>query len=160
MCTQFNGCQCNNYTVGDGYKKCETHIPTILRAFSKLDQKTVIVEIKTIPWNYPRVAYCKFSNVVVEGKLITNHTIKCVRKTTIKKDTKVDVSWDSIAYTHQRVEVMDRDFGDGDMGPIIFGIVIIFFVIIVYFLFLLNKGASKGMDLDNYADTVAMTGKL
>lgn len=160
ICTLNDGCQCQNYTVGDGYKKCETHIPTILRVYSKLDMKTVIVEIKSVPWNYPRVAYCKFSNVVVEGKLITNHTIKCVRKTTIKKDTKVDVSWDSISYTHQKMEVIDRDLSDGDIGPIIIIVVIIFFLIIVYFLFLLNKGASKGMDLDKYADAVAATGKL
>ena len=160
VCTQDKGCVCQNYTVGDGYKKCEAHIPHIVRAYSKSDLKTIMVEIDPIQWNYPRPAFCRFSTVIIEGKLISNHTIKCVRRTTIKKDTKVEVSWDNFAYTHQKIGIGRNVGEDGDMGPIVLGIVVLFLVIILYFLFLFQRGAKKGESLEEYAERATATGKL
>ena len=160
ICTQHDGCVCKNYTVGDGYKKCEIHVPNIIRAYAKSDMKTIMVDIKPVTWQFPHVAYCKFSNIIIEGKLISNSTIKCVRKSSIKKDTKVDVSWDSLTFSHQKMEVSERDHTESDIGPVIIGVVMLFLLIIVYFGFLYKKGSSKGVSLEKYAERIAAGGKL
>ena len=160
ICTQDRGCICQNYTVGDGYRKCETHIPHIVRAYAKSDLKTIMVEIDPIIWNYPRDAYCKFSSLIILGKLISNNTIKCVRRTSIKKDTKVDVGWDDFTFSHQKMEIGRNMSEDGEIGPIILGIVVLFFVLVVYVMFLFQRGAKKEVSLEEYANRAVATGKL
>ena len=161
MCTQHRGCICNNFTQGDGYKKCDAHIPIIRRAYSKEDKKTIIIEIKPVKWAFPHIAFCKFSNIIVEGSLIANDTIQCIRKNRKKKNTKVDVSWDAIAFTHQQVPVLDFDKVDTDFGgPIILAIVLLFIGLTIYVMFLYNKGSSQEQDFENYAENALKTGKL
>ena len=160
-CTQHRGCVCNNFTLGDGYKKCETHIPHIVRAYTKPDKKTVIVDIKAVKWTSPTTAFCKFNNIIIEGTLIGNNTIKCVRKNKKKKNTKVEISWDSITFSHQEMPVIDFEDTETDyFGPIVLGIVIIFIALAVYVMFIYKRGTDGDMDLESYADNAMKTGKL
>ena len=161
ICTQYGGCICNNFTLGDGYKKCDAHIPEIKRAYSKEDKKTIIIEIKPVQWETPHIAFCKFNNIVIEGSLIKNDTIKCVRKNKKKKNTKVDVSWDAITFSHQQILVLDIEKVETDFGGrIILAIVLVFILLTFYVMFLYNRNSSNEIDFETYAENAMRTGKL
>lgn len=159
-CTQDKGCLCNNFTLGDGYRKCDTHIPTIVRSYSKPDRKTIMVTIKPVIWESPKTVFCKFNNIIVEGSLVSNNTVKCVRKNKKKKNTKVDISWDSVTFTKQRVEVSDVEVEDSDFAPLFIMIVVIFVLLGFYFIFLYHRGSSQEKDFDEMISFVEKGGKL
>ncbi|EAY11773.1 hypothetical protein TVAG_106680 [Trichomonas vaginalis G3] len=160
LCTQTEGCKCPNFTIGDGYSRCEVHVPKIKRAYVKKDKKVIFVEIKPIKWSYPHVAFCKFANTIIEGQLISSDTIKCVRNKRKTKNTKVDVSWDSFAFTHQNLPISELDTPDVDFGPIILFIIVSFIALGGYFMFVSFSKGQTEQHLNEYFDQVQQSGKL
>ncbi|EAY12464.1 hypothetical protein TVAG_128780 [Trichomonas vaginalis G3] len=159
-CTMHRGCQCNNFTLGDGYRRCDTNIPTIVRSYSKPDRKTIFVTIKPVPWESPKTVFCRFNNIIVEGTLLSNTTVKCVRKNKKKKNTKVDISWDSITFTKQKVLVSDIEEVDSDFAPLILIVVVMFVLLAFYFIFLYKRKESKEKDFDRMISAFEQKGKL
>ena len=159
-CYQKEGCICNNFTIGDGIRRCATHIPKILRSFSKNDEKTILVQIEPIDWTFPHPAYCKFSNLIVEGQLVSPNMIECVRRTRKRKESKVDISWDSISFTHQRVVIEDTNDAINNNAPLILAGIILILSISLYFLFLFQKKNSTEIKLEKYIEKVNKRGVL
>lgn len=158
ICTQRSGCKCANFTIGDGYKSCNTHIPKIKRAYTKKDHKTVFVEIKPVEWEYPHQAFCKFNSGITEGLLITSDTIQCTRMR--RRDGRVDVSWDSLVFTRQNVLINNEEQQEKDFGPIILLILIVFLLLATYFMFVSFHKKISENDLNSYLSQVDKSGKL
>jgi len=159
-CHQLDGCICNNFTVGDGIKKCSTHIPKILKSYSKADEKTIMVIIEPVDWSFPHPAFCKFGNMIIEGQLISEDTIECIRKNRKRKESKVDVSWDSISFTHQRMSIEDARPDTPSSSPLIIAVILLVVVVSFYFFFLFQKKSLAEKKLVRYVENAEKRGAL